>query len=257
MMNLFQVKNVIQSTVNVAVLKPVTHQPIAFGSGCVIKFNGKVILLTVAHVTTAQGGTCIELGLTPVGSTTPFFSVGPMNYLAKFDIATFNGQFPDLTKPIVPDAKKGFGLLDFSYASVPEHLKIHQRRMYVSGIRIKRGFKKTISTTLTDLPDSNETYGFTGRVNPQPFKQFVQFSHVFHSGLRFVNQYGNFHKFELRYPISYDYHFKGTSGAPIVDSKGKLVALVSYGYVGQKYLYGVALSQVRAGIEAAILAGSI
>ena len=59
---------------------------------------------------------------------------------------------------------------------------------------------------------------------------------------KFIRKIGHYFEFELSSPIADHADFKGTSGAPVMDSSGNIVSLITHGYEGDKLIYGIALS---------------
>ncbi len=251
-----QIKKIIQSTVPIAMLNPGSLMPEQFGSGTIIRYNGIKLLLTVAHVTNIEAATCIDMGEIE-GGQSKHWSVGAMNYLEQYDFRFLAEQVRRLSDPTIRPEHKNFGLIDFCYVKLPEELNVTQRRIYVSGLRIKKGYKTIVETSLLDFPMKDEHYGFGGRINIGRNKQFFNFYMVFYSGLKFIEQIGNYYTFELPKTIQRNIDFQGTSGAPIMDTKGRVVSLISHGYIGEKRIFGISLPQFKVGIDTSILNGDL
>ena len=68
-------------------------------------------------------------------------------------------------------------------------------------------------------------------------------------GLRYIKSEGPF--FEFMLPVSHPGHdaFRGCSGAPIVDTKRRLVAIVSYGDYEKDTIYGVSLARYKFALD--------
>ena len=88
------IENIIKSTIHIVMIEPENLRPVKVGSGCLINYQNRNIVLTVAHVTAIEAGTCIDTGHPPVDNRAPLYSVGAMNYLEKFDIT----RYDDLAK---------------------------------------------------------------------------------------------------------------------------------------------------------------
>lgn len=175
-MNTKQIERIIRSTVHIVMLNPTTMLPDGIGSGCVINYTEKEILLTVAHVTDLNAGTCIDRGLPPVKNNTPLYSVGAMTYLQKFDMVKYYQQVETLKR--IEELKKqnknpgekeliDFGLIDFSFAHLKDKADFVQRRLEFSDkFIIKESKKLIIESNLEARPDPDKEYGFFGRIKP-------------------------------------------------------------------------------------------
>ena len=76
---------------------------------------------------------------------------------------------------------------------------------------------------------------------------------VMYGVVKFIRKVGHYYQFELPNPIHDHADFKGTSGAPIMDTDGKLVSLVTHGYEGAKMIYGIAIADFKSGIDVMLL----
>lgn len=128
-MNQQEITNIIKSTVHIVMSEKGTLAPKGIGSGCVIRFKDKDILLTVAHVTDLDNsGTCIVTGQPVVNNTTPMYSVGAMTFLDKFDITKYEEQLKLLKTE--PDRIEDidFGTVDLSFATYSTRLSFYSRK---------------------------------------------------------------------------------------------------------------------------------
>jgi hypothetical protein len=252
-MNKSQIQKIIRSTVHIIMSEPVTILPKGIGSGCIVDYKDKEILLTVAHVTDKEAGTCIVTGLPPVKGQTHLYSVGAMNYLEQYDFTKYEEQIeilknePDKTEDI------DFGLIDFSYATLMHKADFIQNEVEFKEFTLKKSKKLLIKTDLTDKPSVEKEYGFFGRIKPEFFKGTLMTQETFYGGLKFIRQINHYYEFELLNPIQDNADFKGTSGAPIMDTDGNLVSLITHGYKGATKIYGIALADFKVGVDATLL----
>ena len=70
---------------------------------------------------------------------------------------------------------------------------------------------------------------------------------------KFIRKVGHYYEFQLPNIINSNTDFQGTSGAPIMDTNGTLVSLVTHGYEGADKIYGIAISDFKSGVDAMIL----
>lgn len=193
--------------------------PISCGSGCFLKYKNNDLFLTVWHNIKHEGKLVIEID----------FDLQNGAKCAELD-GFGHYAIGNITKDKMYD-------VDFAY----RHLKfIPCKRTYTDQILMKE-IKENRIQLIDDLntePSADEEYGFAGYVMPKLFPKEsmpdgkfvgIESTNVYHHGLKFVGYKDNFIVFKLpeeQMPHSY---FKGTSGAPILDSKGNLVALVVQG----------------------------
>jgi len=257
-MDKFQIEKIIRSTVQIIMSEPVTMNPKGIGSGCVIAYKDKEILLTVAHVTDKEAGTCIVSGQPPVNGQTLLYSVGALNYLEKYDVAKYEDQIEILKNKPNEIENIDFGLIDFSYAILMHKATFTQSEMKFKEFTIKECKKLLIKTDLTNKPSAEKEYGFFGHIKPFFLKgtlkgDILETQGVFYSGLKFIRQIKNYYEFELLNPIKDNTDFEGTSGAPIMDTDGNLVSLITHGYPDATKIYGIALANLKVGIDTTLM----
>jgi hypothetical protein len=253
-----QIEKIIRSTVHIVMSDPITMLPKGIGSGCIIDYKDKEILLTVAHVTDIEAGTCIVSGRPPVNGQTPLYSVGAMNYLEKYNVTKYDEQIEILKNTSNRKEDIDFGLIDFSYATLVQKADFIQNEIKFNEFTLKKGKKLLIKTDLTDKPSTDKEYGFFGRIKPLFFKgtpsgDIFETQERLYGGLKFIRQIKHYYEFELPNPIQDDADFRGTSGAPIMDTDGNLVSLITHGYEGATKIYGIALADFKVGVDATLL----
>lgn len=252
-----EIERIIKSTVHIVMSDTKTYLPRGLGSGCIVEYKGKELLFTVAHVTDIQAAACIVTGHPPVLNNIPMYSVGGMWFLDSFDITKYEEQLEQLKTVPARIEDWDFGQIDFSFATLKHKIEYLQNEIKFSDLIIDSGEKLTIPVTLTEMPSEESIYGFFGRIkakwmmvngNPTLASQ-----EVLYGGLKYTRKIGHYYEFKLPGPIKSHTDFQGTSGAPIMDTNGNLVSLVTHGYEGADRIYGIALSDFRSGIEAMIL----
>ncbi|MCL4177538.1 MAG: hypothetical protein KJ072_07300 [Verrucomicrobia bacterium] len=106
-------------------------------------------------------------------------------------------------------------------------------------------------------PSVDEGYGFFGLVTPCHSGLFLEFQPQFEVGMSFLRE-GESGRlaFGLGSPHKGHDAYRGCSGAPIVDSKGRLVSLVIGGCQATNEIFGVPLHTYRSSIVACAMADS-
>lgn len=140
------IEKIIRSTHHIVMSDPQTLLPKGIGSGCIIDYDNKEILLTVTHVTNKEAATCIVTGQPPVNYQTQMYSVGAMNYLEKYDITKYEEQLEQLKQKPDRIEEIDFGLIDFSYATLQHKVDFIQQEIKFKEFTVKQDKKYIIKT---------------------------------------------------------------------------------------------------------------
>jgi len=218
--------------------------PTGYGSGCLIDYCGKRVLLTVSHVTGDQRNWAIQLRYVP-NKGTETYQLGAMHFLRKGSWLT----------PTVDD-------IDFAYAEVPSSVRVWRQEIEVRAnvAVVKSQTTVTIhSASLEDLPEPADNFGFCGITKPT-FENHrgricIGGELPVYSGLSFLRTVSDYHVFRLPFAHPGHEHFRGCSGAPILSSSGSLVALVCGGDEETDEIWGLSLKVFRIAID--ILVGNV
>jgi hypothetical protein len=146
--------------------------------------------------------------------------------------------------------------LDFSFTEVPADFFSMMQERDSTGAILNERLRHEFVTSLEDLPVKDEVYAFTARVHPAKLGKKTDMSaSTVYPGLKFRRTDGHYHVFEL--PVEHPGHetFKGCSGAPIVDRKRRIVALVCSGDMNSNTITGVSVHHIAHAIHAHIGGG--
>lgn len=216
--------------------------PTGIASGCLIDYSGKRILLTVSHATGDQRNWAIQQKYVP-GCGTCNHQLGAMNFLAK---AT-------LSNPTLED-------VDFSYVEVPSDFIAYRQEIEPPSNSVKSETPIDVhSPSLLDAPDDAEEFGFCGMVKPTAENHFG--NNYFggeirvYDRLEFLRTEDNYHFFKLPFAHPGHEHFRGCSGAPIMDKSGRVVALVCGGCEATSEVRGISVKAYKTPID--ILVGNV
>jgi hypothetical protein len=207
------------------------RKPVGFASGCLVDYFGKRIILSVAHATGNKKNWGIEIkSKEKVG--TQVYQIGAMMFLTVGNIDN------DKIKEV-----------DFSYASVPNDLKPYYHEINERGQIVNQKPREILQVNFDLEPTAEKKYGFFGQseFSTDNWYMFSQSKLVL--DLQFVGLEEDYYKFKL--PIKHPGHeyFKGTSGAPILDTDGNVVALVCHGDDTEDIIYGVALKKYKSALD--------
>jgi hypothetical protein len=142
-------EELLRSTVSLARIDDARPMPGAFGSGMLLDYADRRILLTVGHVTGDQGRWAIQMRYEK-DKGTQLYGIGSMNLLAKMSLSDVDADLENI---------------DFAYAEVPNTLQPWRQEIDPVGNLIKREVPiVAISSDLTVKPKAHESYGFCGGV---------------------------------------------------------------------------------------------
>ena len=206
------------------------------GSGCFINYKEHYVFLTVLHV---------------VKRATPYIwsDFDPQQGCKLIQIYPVPFASYSLKK------KRGH-LKDFAFQVFSDIPNIYYLENDKEG-NLVRSNRYTIKTNLNTIPNADEEYAFAGFVNADlqnnpivntKFDKVLSQELKVYSHLKYVKSSGDYHIFKLPNNDYESCDLQGTSGAPILDSKGNLVSLVSRGRITKNgdewFIQGIDLSQI-------------
>jgi hypothetical protein len=247
-------EKIIRATQHLVLINPKSRIPEYVGSGCIINYQSKLYLITVEHVTNVKGlGTCIETGYTIPEVGSKLYSVGGM-MLCKSGSINNTNDFQKLLE-ILDDKNKFDELknLDIAYVELKEKFDIYQKQIDFENYTIKESKKIIIETNLSKTPNINETYYCFGRIHSNLNGKFLISQEKLVANLKFKCEEGNYRVFSLSQPIIKANEFEGMSGAPVMDSKGNIVAFIAHGFEGSPDIYCFSTTILKSMLEIEIL----
>ena len=207
-------------------------QPIGIASGCLIDYLGSRIILSVFHSTKRDGNWAAEVRYEP-GEGTQLYRPGGFHYLGLMKLGFAN-----------------IDEVDFSYREVSSDLISYFQELTPSGQILSEKEREIFQPDFTAKPIANEIYGFAGQVMPEMHGAAALVTEMrVYPGLRFVGTEDSYHVFELPVPHPGHEHFQGCSGAPIIDTKGNVVALVCHGDMDRNVIFGISLNKYKIALD--------
>lgn len=215
-------------------------KPVGFASGCLVNINGRKLVLSVSHAI-QKGRWVARVQYDPAVDQ---------------DSVHFFGQQWAL-QPI-GERDSGGDELDFSFTEVPANFFSMMEERNSAGKIVKQTLRHEFLTSLEDVPVADEIYAFTGCVRPARLDETTYWSEpTIYPGLKYRRTEGGYHVFELPVPHPGHESFQGCSGAPIVDSQHRIVALVCSGNDDSNTIRGISLHHISPAIRAFLRARPI
>ncbi|NOZ47099.1 MAG: hypothetical protein GXO79_10010 [Chlorobi bacterium] len=209
----------------------VERMPIGFASGCLIDYHDKRLILTVSHATRNQGNWAIEVRAKN-GIGTQTYQIGAMMFLETGNINT--GAVKDV---------------DFSYATVPNDIAPYYHELNPQG-QITTSIPREIQTLDFEIkPDDSKKYGFSGTTMFSTDGWFLFTENRLVMDMTYQGMQDDLYKFKLPKKHPGHEYFRGTSGAPIMDNDGNVVALVCEGDVDEDIIFGVSIKQYKYSLD--------
>ena len=202
--------------------------PIGIASGCLIDYQNTRIILSVFHATKKDGNWAIEVKYEP-NKGTQIYRPGGFNYLGEMTLGSSK-----------------INEVDFSYREVSLDLISYYQEIKPSGQISSERAREVFTPDFTINPNIDEIYGFAGQVMPEMHGETALVTEMcVYPGLKYIATEGKYHVFELPVPHPGHEHFKGCSGAPIIDTKGNVVALVRHGDIDRNVIFGISLNKYK------------
>lgn len=203
--------------------------PIGVASGCLVDYRDRRFILTAAHaVGLGSSDWAIELGYVD-GRGTEFYRPFSFSYLA------------EMTRGIA-----AINEIDYCYAEVSVDVEPTFEHRTPLGPQSKRLPRHVFDFSEITEPDRGELYAFSGQVHPELHGRIAIVTEpTVYPGLCYRGSDGPFLEFTL--PVEHPGHdaFRGCSGAPIVDTKRRLVGIISHGDDETDAVYGVSLTRYK------------
>lgn len=214
-------------------------KPEGFGTGCIVKYLGHTLLLSVSHVTNDDGlTTFLETNLPPDGNTTP---LKPIGGLVWYDILKVS-EGMDLTD-FESLLENGGERIDVTFSKLTEDFELKQQAMDFGFFQIEESDKLMLDLNDATIPDKDKSYSFYGKVRPEYQGIYLKMTPTLKNGLKFHRTNGYFHMFLSPEIIKDKDDYRGCSGAPILDSEGRIVALACKIRENTKIVYGFSIQE--------------
>ena len=214
-------------------------KPVGFGTGCIVKYLGHTLLLSVSHVTNDDGlTTFVETNLPSENNTTPLKPIGGFVWYDTFKVND-KMVLTDFMSLIENKAER----IDVTFAKLTESFEVKQPAIDFGYFKIEDDDKLMLDLDYATMPDKENSYCFYGKVRHEYQGVYLKMTPTLKSGLKFHRTNGYFHMFLAPEIIKDKDDYRGCSGAPILDNEGRIVALACKIVEGTKIVYGFSIQE--------------
>ena len=214
-------------------------EPVGFGTGCIVKYLGHTLLLSVSHVTNDDGlTTFVETNSKTENNKTPLKPIGGFVWYDTFKVND-KMNLTDFVKLIETKAER----IDVTFTKLTENFEVKQRAIDFGHFKIEAEDKLMLDLEYATFPDKEKTYYFYGKVRHEYKGKYLKMTPTLKSGLKFHKTNGYFHKFLAPELIKDKDDYCGCSGAPILDNEGRIVALACKVVEGTNVIYGFSIQE--------------
>jgi hypothetical protein len=205
--------------------------PVGVGSGCIAYYKNRLFFLTVAHVTNInQVAVTLELNKPPIDGMVQNYCVGGMNYFDLYDVS----EAESLVKQghFNVNQLDEIETIDFAFAELTEMPEAYQLEAnFEHHGTVPKCTKIVIPEAQFDTePSSDEKLLFCGAINGDYRSGVLSRQQKLTVECEYLEEYDSFYKLKLPQPINDPAELEGTSGAPVFDTIGNFIGLVSFGF---------------------------
>lgn len=247
----------IRASYQVIVGNESTLSPEYNGSGCLLYYREKLFFLTVAHVTDQPNTVVtVETNKPLVNNQSVNYCVGAMHYTDQYKVEDLDKlkKDKDLTQAVL----NKIATLDFAFAELPEVIEVLQPDLdFKHHGRVSSGHKIVIlAEGLDSVPVPKEQILFYGTINVNFDDGVLSRQPKLIVDCTFLREIDNFYLLTLPTVINHESEYQGTSGAPIFDTTGNFLGLISRGRVGTPYVLAFSNKAIKKILDCHLLAAT-
>lgn len=242
----------VKSSIQVFLAKADYPKPVGFGSCCIIIYRNRRFFVSVSHVTDADGYTTFLETNQPFDERGPI--IQPIVGMCYFDqIKVTDEMSLEDFESVLQEGKR----LDIAFAEIKHDIALLQPEMDFKAFIVEESVKLPLYMDDISLPTKEERYGFFGKVRHQYNGIQLAMSPTLKHSLTFHCTKGDFYMFLAPQIITDSEDYEGCSGAPILDSQCRVVALACAVYTGTRIIYGFPIQKCKELLDYALQTGML
>ncbi|MEY2792502.1 MAG: hypothetical protein RJA76_494 [Bacteroidota bacterium] len=228
--------------------------PQSLGSGVIVKYKDRFFICTVSHFSDIPNQNIGIVTGRVKDNQTEIFYLGEFSYLTEI-------KFEDL--PVGEDLEYCFSnpeksgkKLDIAFREISLLDNIYQQKRVfelngLGTLTINEGSKTMLIVDDDYQINKDELCSFYGRIRPSIFEGTLHFEEQLYWGLSIKNIGEHFIEIDLGSSIQDPTRFKGCSGSPIMDTRGRLIGLITHGEsdTTKSSIYGFRFDKVKQWID--------
>jgi hypothetical protein len=244
----------VRSCLHMVRYDPLSWSHEALGSGVMIQYKNRFFVCTVSHFTDYPDKSIGILTGRTKGPTAELYELGDFSYMDRIEFE----EHPDAEdlELILQNPSRSATRLDIAFKEIPliDNL-LQPERVH----KLSDEYTLTVNSGAKWFPivdddyeiDTSEYCSFYGRIRPNPNNGILEYQEQLYWGLPIVSLSDDFIKMDLGAPIRDYARFKGCSGAPIIDMRGRLVGVLTHGDkdLNSPYIYGFRFDRVKQWID--------
>jgi len=148
--------------------------------------------------------------------------------------------------------------LDICFAEIiNQDVDLLQPEMDFGVFKVDSGLKFPLFMEDAVVPSKDERYGFYGKIMPEYEGITLKMTPSFKHSLKFHRAQDHFYIFLAPKIITKKEDYEGCSGAPILDSQGRIVALACAVRTGSTMIYGFSIQECKKLLDYALQMGML
>jgi len=205
--------------------------PKNFASAAVVRYNNKIVILSVFHATKDKTNWAVEVK-SNFKTGTYLKELGLMGAAVESNINSEN-----------------IDRVDFSYNTLPNDFKSYHQVIDDETGCIYEHERVILDSAFDNKPSKENQYSFFGQTEFRFQDKYVIPQSKLIMNMQYVAEEDQYYVFKL--PFSHPGHeyFRGTSGAPVLDNNGNLVSLVCKGDKEKDLIFGLKLNKYKSLID--------
>ena len=214
-------------------------KPELFGTGFILNHREKFYFVSVFHnIKYRDLAIYLETNLPPENGTVPLVPIGGFVYFDLLKVAK-----DAKANELVAELEKGGERIDITFAKLEKLPELLQPEMDFKFMKIEKDGKMYLKSESIGEPNKSETYGFFGKIKHKYDGVYLKMTPTLKNNLKYHNTSKEFYRFKAPQLIKTKDEYEGCSGAPILDSNGRLVGLACKVKTGSLLVYGFSMKE--------------